>query len=801
MIKYIEKHNSQKHSMKYSYYARRAFLNMKKVHDFVTYDEGSFNIQGYEIDASDFNDYVQSVWTIMNQAKKDHKFPDGLRKLLLKGLKGCNVHSPTFLEMFENLLHDIEFSPACAKKIEMYPAPDFNKLPTFDIPPTSPLLLKSALIASGKYPQFNQGFLRPAYSRFGRRCYEVAGRSQKAYKKQITKLNANIVAPEENMAPELHLEMIKLLEVFGIRRHSLEFQIHWDKLEQALMKETSIGYLPVEFLEVVGSGVQKATGLKKKDIAPIAIKMFQDWVDSLTEWIDGNRSGPPPKVSFVDVEMLKYEITWCHDVVENPNITREEIDDSLEKVRLFYMANILDYMLANVCYKHVSETVRFYESAIGVRVEAGGLQKIWEILGHVDRRPDQQAIIDKWLARGIDLRVMKYGQGDWSKYDQTLLAIVLAFVSIFAYPFFNIEKSGMSPEVIKAMFLQFVVSNVQKIMYVYAHGLFEVFGCMFSGKFMTSIGDTIYQMLLKAVYFQRLLRKYPNNELLQDIIQFCFIIFFFYGDDHLASWPKVLDDLGIFLYEESDCILKDFILFCTKVFGMNHKEKEFKVFDNLYARNFFTLVDGVFVEDLDLQVEGPTFLKNQVSEVFIRTSTEDEYIFVDHLPYRPTVDIACKMTVTVKSSGNVKTAAMSLMSFARLCTGNLEAYCMVKALYDEIAPLAGEITWEDWDYFKNTVGENSARRVAKNGSFPSYDSLVHDQRTGKDQVGFIPKDLKGRPAPTSDLYTATGMGNAQVEHFDTTDVFYDDKDLLERMADAYNNFDQFNVGEDPFAHL
>lgn len=691
----------------------------------------------------------------------------------------------------------MEFDPPCAKKVELYPKPEMNKLPQFEKPAVSPLLIKAALTCAARYDQFNHGFLRAFYAKHGKHCFNISGSSITAYESQLNKLKFNQISPSYQAAPALHLAFLKMVRQWGVTSYSLRFQVNYDKLRNLLNKDTSIGFVPMKFLEVVQGGLRKASGLKKKDIVEHALQAFESYVAAMEEWVAGTRLGSPPRITVVDVEMLKFEVLWNHDELDDPNVTAKELDSALEKVRLFYMSSIFDYMLSVVSYKHISESVRYCESALGVKPESGGLQVIWRLLNLEDPTEEQLKIIEKWRARGIDLAIRVFGQGDWSKYDQTLLAMVLLFVCMFAWPFFSWtddEQDPISRDAARVMYFQFVVSNIQKIMYVNAHGFYEVFGCMFSGKFITSIGDTIYQMLLKRVYFERLLRKYKNDELLEDIIAHSFILFFFYGDDHLASWPKVLDDMGYRLYSDSTSLLKDFINFCVREFGMNHKEKEFKLFSNAYSQRYFSVIDGVFVEDLSLSVEGPTFLKNQVAEVYVKMS--DSWEYVDRLPYRLTVDIVCKMMLTTSSTGNIALAVMGLRSLARLCSGNLEAYSMVRVLESEIRPLVGDITPEMWESFASVVSENSMRRAIRTGDFPSLDVLILEQRDGFSNNSYVPKDFNGYVAPKSYLYEDNGMGNEQRQDLVEVDlnIYTDDAE----MVGALMNFSYLGEDNDEF---
>jgi hypothetical protein len=787
MLAYInKKHATNTNHVKYTYYTQRFLHNIKNVHDKTRVIEDEAYVSGRWVDTDSFLDYMTSMNSLANQAKIDPKFPPELKRMLLFGLKGCQIHSPGFLETVIELEHTINFNPECLKQVELYPNVDVPKLPKFGAPAVTPLAVRAALACESKYPQFNQSFLRSMWTKKGRPAYNVSGRSMTAYYKQVSKLSSNIVSPEKQWAPDLHLAMLKLLHKWGVEHYSIDFELDYKLLEKMLNKDTSLGYIPTEFLEIVDGSVQKAKGLKKRDVMANVLAMFKEIIDEIDDWIASDRKGPMPVISIVDVEMLKYEIRWEHDMMED-DPTPEEMDDKLDKVRLFYMSSIMDYILSVLCYKPISESVRFYESAIGIKVESGGLQRLFEILSNKNWTERQQELIDKWKLKNIDLTDTVVGQGDWSRYDQTLLAIILLFVAMFAKPFFVWSpRSGISPETMKVLYDQFVISVVQKVMFIYAHGTYESFGCMFSGKFITSIGDTIYQMLLKHLYLMELLKKYPDDALLMDIIEGNFIVFFFYGDDHIGVWPRVMH--RFYLYT-SNSTLEDFIEFCCKEFGMTHKQSEFKVCDNLYGERFFYLDDGVFVEDLSMALDSCTFLKNTV--VNLHLDVGDGYVHVGKYPYRDTRDFACKLLLTGKSSGNLKTLCMSLMSFARLSSGNPEAYSMLKVFYDEIAVDAGTITLEDWDYYASNVGENSARRALKTGSFPSYEELLIEQNEGAKGAGFEPKDFRGNPSPESALYDNTGLGNTQSDHYSMTgyNVRYQD----ETMVEALLNFDHESV--------
>lgn len=782
MLNYIKKTYKSSLPSKYTYFSQRFISNIKNAVEDIDVVNEIATIEGFPVGSSTFQEYVSSMWQLAGRASRDRNFPVELKRSLTFGLQGCDFHSPTFLETVEEIQYKTEFNPACAPPIEMYPRPDVPKLPTFQVPAVSPHVLRACMDAQAKYPQFNQSFFRAMFSKHGRPTYSIAGLSKKGYYEQVKKLHANIVSPERQWGPDLYLAIMKLADTWGVEHTAIEFHVPYEKFLKLLNKNTSIGFIPVDFYEVLDTGVQKAIGLKKKDVIGPVIRIFQDWVDALERWIEEDCKVRCPTIIILDQEMIKFEILWHHDVVDNERMTPEQIDEAAQKVRLFYMQSVLTYMLSVTCFKPISDSVRYYRSAVGVKVERGGLQSIWDILSDKNLSPRQLEVIEKWKHKGVNLLDAQYGQGDWSKYDQTLLAIVLLFVTFMAKPFFvHTKDSGVSADAMKIMYDQFVASAVQKIMYVYAHGTRDTFGCMFSGAFITSIGDTVYQMVMEQLYFMELLKKYPDNELLADIIEVGLVVFFFYGDDHIGKWPRCMNEFK--LDPKSDTLLRDFVSFCCVNFGMNYKEKEYKVYDNLYSSHYFESIDGVFVEDMSRAVWGPKFLKNAVSHTYVVEDGVDHYLWT--LPYRITEDLACKILFTAKSSGNAKTSVMSLMSHARLCSGNLEAYSMIRAVYDEIAPVAGVLTIDDWDYYKNTCRGDSARKVISSGFFPPFEELVANQLDGYNTDGFEPKDFKGNVSPKSHLYERDGHGNEQLPTTNFLDdhVFVDGENFASRYAD------------------
>lgn len=746
--------------VQYTATMRNMLVNMKLGTELcVEGQDGSIFIGDMEVDHDDLESYVYSLWNIMQDIRVRGGVSKTLEQVLLRNIEESNIACPSFMAVFDEIYHKSIFNPSCAREVDLFPHPPMSKLPAFSSPLISPEIVKILVEVSERYPQFNESYLLFLSSVGGVSIANCTGANSRAYRRQLDKLKSNIVTPKSDYSEYLYLACCNLWHRWGIKYNPIKWEVVDSKLMKLLNKDSAVGYVVGEFLEFVDGSFKPTTSVKKKHIAKQAISDFHGWLDSLDEWLDSGSSSPPPQCVFKDNEMVKWEILWNFDMLDR-KMTSEEIVKLREKVRLFYMSSVSDFILESLCYKPMSEGIRFYESAIGVRVEAGGLQCIWNILNG-DYTKEQRRIIDKWKEMGIDLTDKKFGQGDWSRYDQTLLAVVLLFVSIFSKPFF---EHDMSDEKFNLIFAEFCRSIVQKVMHIYAYGTWEVFGCMFSGKYVTSIGDTIYQMILKLVYMMKLKERYPDDELLKDIIVYGFIVAFFYGDDHLFSWPAIMDERAYFLYDDSANFLDDFTLWCCREFGMIRKESEFKVFDELYSRHYFRAIDGVFVEQFTEDTYcGPVFLKNAVSQTYVYSEDSQEYAFIGCLPYRETRDFCGKFGFTLSSTNNIKKYVMNLRSQARLASGNLEAYSMCKVLHDKVMERVEEPSLDEWEAYMSSAKENSVRRASVKGPFPSYDEIYAKQIEGQRGSGFSPKDFYGNVSIQSALYEANGKGNKQLK--------------------------------------
>jgi len=176
-----------------------------------------------------------------------------------------------------------------------------------------------------------------------------------------------------------------------------------------------------------------------------------------------------------EVESQKFELIHWLNIWEWGDAYHKssETDQYMMKQRLFYISGSLNFTLDKLMMHPFSNRARYFMSAIGIEVTNGGLLELWDILEGNEYSPlyhPWERVIRKWQARGIDLSEVVFGEGDWSSYDQTLCAVVLAVV--FGMVLCMFETVILSDPVIKMLFTLFLFNNVIKVMYVYLFAAF-----------------------------------------------------------------------------------------------------------------------------------------------------------------------------------------------------------------------------------------------------------------------------------------------------------------------------------------
>jgi hypothetical protein len=200
---------------------------------------------------------------------------------------------------------------------------------------------------------------------------------------------------------------------------------------------------------------------------------------------------------------------------------------------------------------------------------------------------------------------------------------------------------------------------------------FAVLGMMFSGKFETSTGNTIYQVYVFVAYIHMKLKMYadhPKIYLLHMAWQYNLINFKFQGDDLGGAYPKILRELFNFTYD-------DYKNWCLK-YGLVVKKGSDK--KPIVGKSYFYETNGVWEEDESKHEEGIVFLKNQIC------LTHENDVIVGVLPYRPTYDLVFRLGNSDKSSESVEGIYAKTLSIAMISLGNREVYDICQRLFEVI---------------------------------------------------------------------------------------------------------------------
>jgi RNAse (barnase) inhibitor barstar len=608
---------------------------------------------------------------------------------------------------------------------------------------------------------FNHNYCLGYYARDGLPLNYVTGLSSHAYFSTLNKFNLNIMCPTEDVMSEALLACVKLMYKVGYKSiESVALDLDYSSIVNLLEgRRGGSGVLPFALEEVSATGSRVKYSSCKHDVRFFVADMIQKWKDSIRDYVHGYSDEPPLDV-FINSECQKYEILRWKEVYSEHSLSDEFVLKCLSKVRLFYMSSTFNFAIDSTLYAPVNNIFKYFWNTIGIRVQDGGLQHLWDILSGGITSP----LKDTWDAiyeAYPELRPRQYAEGDWSKYDFTLLAMVLALLAGFCVPFFS-ASPDIDEVMLRYILTDFVFNTVFKTMYIHGlGGFYDVWGCMFSGKYITSIGDTLYQMILAMIYLGRLLEKYPDNDVLKLIIANDMIVFAFYGDDHDVSYPLWCNDF--LLYDDSENLYSDFISFCTKIFGMNHKASSKFVTDDPYSRVYFVSTDAGFRENLDHpdRFLSLSFLQNRVCDLYLSLDGE-KYVYVGVNVYRETVDLVAKLSLSTNSTSDPRLFLCALISQAQLCSGNPEAYSMIARLYESVSKYSPPISEDVWEYFKTLKHGNSIAMLAwsyDESIFPKFDALVARQQHGyKNCEGWKACDQFGFPGDGSVLYTDTGQG-------------------------------------------
>lgn len=273
------------------------------------------------------------------------------------------------------------------------------------------------------------------------------------------------------------------------------------------------------------------------------------------------------------------------------------------------------------------------------------------------------------------LREREYGEADVSSFDQSLLYRLLMAVAIFLCMYYNMDKP-----LTRTVMGDVAFRLVFKYLYlVPLNRLYLVMGMMFSGKYETSHGNTVYQNLVYYMYIADKLQKYKNDEY-STILKMCIDKKLFSrsysGDDLFFGWPKWLRvRFGICVDDFKEFALKAGLIF------------KYCKTSPLYSVVTSENVKGYWITTL--RIKGITFLKNTMARNFERLGEEGEYTYVGTYPYRPASDLMFRIGNSDKANSRIDGYFAKLLSMMYLSFGNREVFSYLQILYNKSVKLYG----------------------------------------------------------------------------------------------------------------
>lgn len=351
---------------------------------------------------------------------------------------------------------------------------------------------------------------------------------------------------------------------------------------------------------------------------------------------------------------------------------------------------------------------------------------------------------------------------DISKFDQSVLASVL-MLTLFL-PWFLYNHASPDFPVLEKIILWSVSNSVAKVVKWFGDEWRVIFGLMFSGELMTSIGDSWYLEIIFECFDQYLADQVGPE--MRDKYKRDFRRFKDYGDDGILShamWvlqfmapdrnlgPTLLRDY-LKIYWHMDLKLSDTHMSCDSDPRRDPR-----------LPSFYTQLNKDGVGD-EISYQGARFLKRYIIKY-------DTPYGEDDMPWRPTNDYISKISCV---AGNNQSEVMQLIRLRALALDtygtNQRAYDLLRRVHDELFAMCdpvkitkavvdvitgmseGAVRWsaEDQNLFERVGGMEGLRIVLM--GFPSkkdilartlWDQDVQDEVDGHfhTKVYMSPEDL------------------------------------------------------------
>jgi len=607
------------------------------------------------------------VWTIGNKSLSLAKMEDtmGFSEAFNMGIPYYSVHylqkhkllgtfDPQLLKDCTYFIKYYDFRPIHMTDVTMQNMTP-RSVQLYDLPKMIadvPLyILKADGVRAKIDPECESGFAYCYGSVYDKPRSIVTGVYDVGYAANLEKMAMNKMYPDPIITQELiFTSIIGLLDEVGhTEKDRLPFFLPKQELLSELIKkyQTSTGESPFKNVTVYNvetgkSSVHNEAPSKKamcEDLANMILRFLEEVEEAGLQGRMYNKVFPGESVCR---ESRKNEILNGLDAM-----TYEELKGFHTKMRLFYIEPAHFTFLSHVYLKGIFAFLKGFGFEIGTSLNDGEFLDVWNY--HECVNPEHLKIYDDYP----ELKEREYGEGDISRFDQSLIYSILYGTGIFFSCFYKYDNPAM-----RTVMSDIVFRLCSKFLYLVGMDQVKmVLGMMFSGKFETSHGNTAYQNIVFRMYKTFKLEQHkdhPKKYLLEVAIKFMLITHSFCGDDMFLGWPVVLRKLFNFC-------LEDYKAFCAHV-GLQFKFCRMKP---LYAEVRFS--DSGIHREL-FRSEGIVFLKNQMARVF----EGDKFIGI--YPYRPWKDLVFRIGNSDKANEFLDTFYAKILSVAYLSVGNTEFY-------------------------------------------------------------------------------------------------------------------------------
>lgn len=294
----------------------------------------------------------------------------------------------------------------------------------------------------------------------------------------------------------------------------------------------------------------------------------------------------------------------------------------------------------------------------------------------------------KWLYGGASrfaktLGVHKPGEKFWvsldiSKFDQSVLAGLLMVVLFI--PWFHYTMDTDHDKIIEKIIIWSLSNSVTKIVKWFGTEWRALFGLMFSGELMTSLGDSWYLEIVFECFDQHIysLLQGPDKEKFRSAYR----RFKDYGDDGLMGYGLWLQSVICTpAGQGGPDLLRDYL---REMWHMDLKMEETYVSSDGDPRpdkglpSFYTQLRPCLSPGPEILYRGPKFLKRYIVKFQFPDHEEDA-------PWRPTEDYFSKATCIAGNNFSIPIHIMRLRALAMDTFGtNRRAYDFLKRAHDHL---------------------------------------------------------------------------------------------------------------------